>query len=332
MTRADARDPGQGRHGLHGEGPAAGSLALDKSGYSRRIFCSWQEAGWRSLLLRCFDKDPVADDVVLPPTPDQLIVLVTGGEAVVESWDGGRWRRGAYVPGQIGLAAPGCATRLRWRSTSDAVLKTLQVWLPGLVIERTAQDLWGRSESSFSRPGALLTADPLLEHVLIGLAGAAGTGADDLYAESAAAFLAAHTLMRHGGAAPPRAPGREDARVRRAAEFMADNLHLPLSLADIARTADLSSFHFLRVFKAATGLTPHRYLNGLRVRSACRHLDSGMLPVTEIAYLCGFSSPAHLSAAFRHQMGTSPTAYRREHQRTGGDAIAAAATAAAAIS
>jgi len=56
---------------------------------------------------------------------------------------------------------------------------------------------------------------------------------------------------------------------------MADNLHLSLSLADIARAADLSSFHFLRVFKAATGQTPHRYLNGLRLRSACRHLESG---------------------------------------------------------
>ena len=89
MSRDNARDPGQSRRGPQGGGPAAGSLALDKSGYSRRTFCSWQEAGWRSLLLRCFDKDPVADDVVLPPTPDQLIVLVTGGDAVIESCAGG---------------------------------------------------------------------------------------------------------------------------------------------------------------------------------------------------------------------------------------------------
>jgi AraC family transcriptional regulator len=273
----------------------------------------------------------VADEVVLPPTPDQLIVLVTRGKAMIE-FSAARWRRAAYVPGQIGLIVPGCSTRLRWRSTSDAVLTTLHVYLPGRLLERTAQELWGRSENSFSRPDALIIADPVLEHVLIGPAEAAETGAGDLYAESAAAFIAAHTLIRYGDAAPPPAPGREDARMRRAAEFMADNLHLPLSLADIARAADLSSFHFLRVFKAATGQTPHRYLNGLRLRSACRHLESGMLPVTEIANLCGFSSPAHLSAALRRQMGTSPTAYRREHQRIAGDAITGAVTAAAAIS
>src|ERR1022692_1486946 len=74
---------------------------------------------------------PVADEVVLPPTPDQLIVLVTRGKAMIESSDGGRWRRAAYVPGQIGLTVPGCSTRLRWRSTSDAVLTTPHVSLPG---------------------------------------------------------------------------------------------------------------------------------------------------------------------------------------------------------
>jgi hypothetical protein len=43
MSRDNAHDSAQDRR-PRGEGPAAGSLALDKSGYSRRTFCSWQDA------------------------------------------------------------------------------------------------------------------------------------------------------------------------------------------------------------------------------------------------------------------------------------------------
>ena len=46
MSRDNGHDSAQDRRRPQGEGPAAGSLALDKSGYSRRTFCSWQDAGW----------------------------------------------------------------------------------------------------------------------------------------------------------------------------------------------------------------------------------------------------------------------------------------------
>ena len=83
-------------------------------------------------------------------------------------------------------------------------------------------------------------------------------------------------------------------------------------MAEIARQAGLSAFHFVRVFKAATGETPHRYLSAMRVQAARRHLEKSTLPVSEIAYLCGFGSPAHLSTAFTRHLGISPTAYRRD--------------------
>jgi AraC family transcriptional regulator len=104
-------------------------------------------------------------------------------------------------------------------------------------------------------------------------------------------------------------------RVRRAISFINDNHHLPLPLNDIAAAANLSPFHFLRVFKLVTGQTPHRFLNTVRVDRARRYLERGDLSITEIARLCGFASPSRLAIAFRQTTGVSPSAYRMERNK-----------------
>jgi AraC family transcriptional regulator len=291
--------------------PGFDALELDQTGHSRQVFCSWADAGWRSLLVRRFEDDPVAEDVTVPSTDAQQIVLVTSGRAEIESCADGHWRSAGYAPGSIGMTAPGRPTRLRWRSASSEPIGRLHLHLPGSTLRRAAAEIWG---GEMPEADALVATDPLLEQVMLGLADAAESGAPDLYAESAAEFLAVHLLVRHTGRLLRPAPRHEDARVRRALQFMQENLHQTLSLAEISRAAGLSSFHFLRVFKAATGRTPYRHLTGLRVTAARRHLENGELLVSEIAHLCGFSTPAHLSSVFARELGISPSAYRRERR------------------
>jgi len=91
---------------------------------------------------------------------------------------------------------------------------------------------------------------------------------------------------------------------------MRDSLHLPVSLADIAASAGLSPYHFLRVFRAATGVTPHRVLTRMRIDAARRRLEDSDLSVTEIALLCGFSSASQFSTAFRRETGMAPRTFR----------------------
>lgn len=288
------------------------ALALDQSAYARRTFCSWHDAGWRSVLLRRFDDAPVAEDVQLPPTPDQHLVLVTAGTSWIESRTDRGWHGARYAPGQIGLTAPDRPTRLRWRSAEGT--STLHLYLPGDLMRRVGLELWGNEEQP-PQADALAVEDPLVEQVLLALSTAAASGIDDLYAEGAAEFLAVHLQTRHGGRPAVTVPRHEDARVRRAIEMMRDNLHAPLTLADIAGEVWLSVYHFLRVFKAATGQTPRRYLTGLRVEAARRQLEEGTASISEIAQRCGFSSPAHLAAAFARATGMSPSAYRRATNR-----------------
>lgn len=120
------------------DGPSPQSVALDDSGYATRTFCSWNDGGWRTSLLRCLDNQ-AEGEVGLPAVPDQLVVLVTGGCCVIESRNGRRWTKATYTPGRLGMTAPGNATRIRWRTRGADPHTTEQVYLPGrLMTDRRA--------------------------------------------------------------------------------------------------------------------------------------------------------------------------------------------------
>ena len=281
---------------------------------SRLLFCSSQEVGWTSLVVRRVADAPAVEDLEIAPIDAQRFVLPTAGVRSAESYIDGRWRQQPLLrPGRIGGGPPGRSTRLRWRSTTEQ-LESLHVYLPGAALRRTALQVWDDDHLPVRADCSMLS-DPVLTHVVLGLAAAAESGAPDLYAESAREFLAVHVLLRHGGRPTPSDPVREDVRIARATEYMRENLHLPLTLADIAREAGLSSYHFLRVFKTATGRTPVRHLVDLRIASARRHLERSRIPVSEIAYLCGFASGAHFSTAFSRRVGMSPSAYRNAYRQ-----------------
>ena len=89
----------------------------------------------------------------------------------------------------------------------------------------------------------------------------------------------------------------------------------PVSIAQLAREAGLSEFHFIRSFERAFGITPHRYQVRLRLANAKRLLHGSAHSVTEICFDTGFSSLGSWSTLFAREFGRSPTAYRREMAR-----------------
>ena len=85
-----------------------------------------------------------------------------------------------------------------------------------------------------------------------------------------------------------------------------------IDLAILAAESGYSRSHFLRMFRAATGQSPHRYLLELRLAEAQALIASGSMPLIDIAFACGFSSHAHLTTAFRSRFGVTPSTYRRD--------------------
>ena len=83
-----------------------------------------------------------------------------------------------------------------------------------------------------------------------------------------------------------------------------------LSLADLARAAKLSPFHFLRTFQDLTGVTPHQYVMRTRLRHAATRLVLEPDAVLDIAFRSGFGDVSNFNRAFRAEFGVNPRAYR----------------------
>jgi AraC family transcriptional regulator len=83
------------------------------------------------------------------------------------------------------------------------------------------------------------------------------------------------------------------------------------NLAELAATARLSVNQFIRVFRRATGTTPHQLVMARRCERAMDLLRRPTLTVADVSDAAGYSSPAHFVAAFRQRLGATPGAYRR---------------------
>ena len=97
---------------------------------------------------------------------------------------------------------------------------------------------------------------------------------------------------------------------KRVEDYIDTNLDAPIRISDLAELADLSAFHFARMFKAATGEAPHGFLQRRRMERAKRLLVETQTPVAELALACGFSSQSHFTASFRKHAGLTPRKYR----------------------
>jgi AraC family transcriptional regulator len=172
-------------------------------------------------------------------------------------------------------------------------------------------DLSERSSQISDMPGVLRFSDPVVAWTILSLSQALSDGAPDLYADSAAHFLTAHLLTRHGQAQPRPTPTRDDLRVRRVDDYIRDNLSASISLEDMAAVAGVSRFHLVRLFSQFHKETPFRRLTRIRMEEARRRLMGSADSVTEIAFACGYENPAHFASAFRRTFGVSPRQYRQ---------------------
>ena len=100
-------------------------------------------------------------------------------------------------------------------------------------------------------------------------------------------------------------------RLQRVMKRMENELDTDLNLKTLAEASGYSRNHFLRMFRAATGHSPHQYLLRLRVKRAQAMMKNRSMNLIDIALDCGFSSHAQLSRVFRQMTGTTPSEYRR---------------------
>ncbi|MFC0105194.1 helix-turn-helix domain-containing protein [Kibdelosporangium aridum] len=255
---------------------------------------------WQALQVRT-DTDVEGVGSLRKPATDVLsIVVMVDGACWLETREGATWRSATYSTGDIGITVPGKEITIRWRKFAAAPLRTVHIDLPKVLfdpdVDLTPLDV-------LSRP------DPVIAAMATAMAKAKAAGAEELYAQCAAQYLAAHLLAPDRVREPER-HALNDGQMRKVVEYMRSNLPGHITLDDLAKEAALSRFHFLRLFTARTGRPPLKFLTELRITEARRRLQNSDEPIAAIGRKSGFPSASHFSATFSRYVGCSPTEYR----------------------
>jgi AraC family transcriptional regulator of arabinose operon len=113
-------------------------------------------------------------------------------------------------------------------------------------------------------------------------------------------------------------PGHFDQRLLMACKFVTDNLHRPLTVAEIAEAVCLSPSRLAHLFTQTLGKSILKWREEQVIQFACHLLLVSPSPVKQIAAQVGFEDPLYFSRVFRRYIGCSPKAFRLEHGRAHG--------------
>ncbi len=156
-------------------------------------------------------------------------------------------------------------------------------------------------------------APPLPELMVLGeLAQASAGGRSDIGLDEIGQIFASRFVEVVSGRpnAQASAKTRDRRRAVETALWIEANSHRQIDLDDAAAQAELSSFHFLRLFSGVLGVTPHQYLVRSRLRHAARLLADDQKPVTGVAYDVGFGDLSNFVRTFHRAAGVSPRKFR----------------------
>ncbi|MFJ7159179.1 GlxA family transcriptional regulator [Streptomyces sp. NPDC101118] len=289
---------------------------------------------------------------VLLASPDGESVRTAAGVRLVADLAFGEVRGPVdtlLVPGAVDMGPDGPVARIdpavvawvaetapRARRVASVCVGAHVLAAAGLLDGKTATTHWSTAaQLAAAHPGVTVDADPIFVRADRGrLWTGAGISAcldlalalvaEDL-GEDTALAVARQLVMylkRQGGQSQFSVPlsrppaGRRD--IDELLLFIADHLDGDLSAGALAARMCLSERHFARVFARETGVSAGAYVESARVEAARRLLETGDLPLGQVAAAAGLGSAETLHRAFRRQVGTTPAAYRRRFRMSVG--------------
>jgi len=107
-------------------------------------------------------------------------------------------------------------------------------------------------------------------------------------------------------------------RLCRARDLLREWSDGPRSVSAVARANGFTRYHFIRLFKAMFGETPHQYRSRAQIEEAKHLLVLTDWSVTDVCMAVGFSSLGSFSALFARRVGASPTIFQRRHRSSSG--------------
>jgi len=293
---------------LHWDGMSALSRSVEFTSVSEPVAHAAVPVPWPPATdPRASPALPTTDRCLLPSSPALAIDWVTEAACLTFYLDPG------LLQPTVHDVIPGATGTLMWvHGKRDAMCITPTVH-PALLVHTAYESL--------HVPYAALVPhlprhDPLLHHMALVLQAAVEAEEDvagGLYAEALANALAGHLLRRAAlgrHREPPCHGGLTPFMLQRTIAYILAHLELPLPLVELAAVAQMSPAYFARLFKGATGQTPHQYVLRCRMERAKHLLTETTLSLHAIGARVGYADHSHFTALFRQSVAITPKAYR----------------------
>lgn len=207
-------------------------------------------------------------------------------------------------PGHLLLLNPGDSHGCR--QCDGGTLDYISLTLSRETMASLAGEITGAREAPGFSPNVLH--DESAACALRSLHAAVMSGAGRLDKEERLLLLLSLLLKRCGFPSLQCAPARRE-QIERACALMARRYAERISLDQLCACAGLGRSALLRAFVKCKGVTPHSYLESVRIGEAKRMLERGVAPV-DAALQTGFADQSHFTHAFQRLIGLTPGAYR----------------------
>lgn len=264
--------------------------------------------GWKDLHLELHQQPPFATEehchtmhVLACGVVSSLGLNAPG----VRSLDGQRMRERRSA-GDIAIIPAGIAHHCSW----DTPAQFMVLAIAPTLLQQVGQD-WVNPDQIELIPRFMNESDGLLQSLFSTLKTEAAIGGmgSSLLVDSLKTTLAIH-LLRHYCTTRPRlssyTQGLSQTQLGFIVDYINDHLHQNLKLNDLAAIVQLSPYHFLRLFKQSTGVTPHQYILRSRIDRAKSLLQHSQLTIADIASRTGFCDQSHLTRQFKQLTGMTP--------------------------
>lgn len=258
----------------------------------------WQFARWRQFI----------GSYELPALVDPVFVVHVGGRPDTRLREGDHWSSARSIPGSATIVPAGWTTG--WRIDGELDVVTVSIPKAQLAGAR-ALDRFRDMRFAFSDP--LGTA---LARQILGELYAPRTVERDAYIAVLFDALKAHTLQGSPTSQTATFPTADHSayRVHSIINKILGEPEEDYTLDVLAAEAGLTNSHFCRVFKRATGTSPHQFVMKARLDRARDVLSQSTLSIARVAEMTGFASQSHFTRAFRQYFGQTPSDWRHTLQ------------------
>ncbi|BAY09855.1 AraC family transcriptional regulator [Calothrix sp. NIES-2098] len=265
-------------------------------------------SGWDSIYFE-FHQQPKFDiaehqhtmHVIAQGIPYSSLSISSG-----ERWLDGKMVRERRNNGDIAIVPAGISHRCNWNTSVQFMILAFESEL----LQQVGQDLVNCDRIELI-PHFMNEQDVLIQGILSALK--AELESDKiggyLLIDSLKTTLAIHLLRNYCTTQPKistYADGLSKSTLQQVREYINAHLHQEIKLSDIAAIAQMSQYHFLRLFKQSMGVTPHQYILQCRIDRAKYLLQHSELSIADIALSLGFCDQSHLTRYFKRIVGVTP--------------------------